>query len=132
MSDISRIMEMARDAGLQISPPSMTAIPYVSPETAAVGDTLNCTMGEWTGEPTSYAYSWQHLDTSEVGTGSTYVIAATDAAHSLVCLVTATNSAGSTTASPSNAVVIPEAVAAASRHVPTEHAPAHDASSRRK
>jgi hypothetical protein len=124
MSDFSRLQELARAAGLQVNPPAMIDIPYVSPETAAVGDTLTSTMGNWNGEPTGYAYSWQHLDTNEVGTGSTYVVAATDSAHSLVCLVTATNGAGSTTATPSNAVVIPEAVASAARR--TEHPPAHD------
>jgi hypothetical protein len=128
MSDFSRLMEMAHDAGLATSPPACTATPYVSPETAAVGDTLSCTMGGWTGSPTEYAYSWQYLDTAQVGTGSAYVVAATDAGHSLVCVVTATNSAGSASATPSNAVVIPPAVAAAAQHrVPTEQVPAHDA-----
>jgi hypothetical protein len=136
MSDFGRLQELAREAGLQIYPPAMVDIPYVSPDTtAAIGDTLSCTSGNWNGEPTGYTYSWQHLDQSEVGTGNTYVVAAGDAAHSLVCLVTATNGVGSTTATPSNAVFIPAVAAAAARHpvppasahIPAEHLPAHDA-----
>jgi hypothetical protein len=105
MSDFARLQELARTAGLQINPPSVTAIPYVSPETATVGTALSCTMGEWTGEPESYTYRWLSNGV-EVGTGASYTTVAGDAGHSVACTVTATNSVGSTTASPSNAVTV--------------------------
>jgi hypothetical protein len=107
MSDFGRLQELAREAGVQVNPPSNTAVPYVSPETAVVGETLNCTMGEWSGTPTAYAYQWLS-DGAEVGTGASYITAA---AGNVVCVVTATNSAGSAAAPPSNAVTV--AVAAA-------------------
>lgn len=74
---------------------------------AAVGDTLNCTMGNWQNEPTSYAYAWKSDGATDLGTSSAdYVVAATDAGHSITCVVTATNALGSTVAPPSNAVSI--------------------------
>jgi hypothetical protein len=94
-------------------PPSNTAIPYVGPEQAAPGDTLNCTMGEWEGEPDTYAYQWLS-DGADTGAtaGADYTIPPTDAGHQITCVVTATNARGSTTAPPSNPVPIPAARAA--------------------
>ena len=91
-------------------PPQNKDVPMVSGpngiEEAAVGQMLNCTMGNWTGEPTSYAYAWQSGG-EPVGTNAAdYVVSATDAARSIVCVVTATNAHGSTQAPPSNAVPI--------------------------
>ena len=118
MSDFGRLQEMARAAGLQVNPPSVVTVPYVSPETAAVGDTLTSTMGTWNGEPTGYAYSWQHVgDPAEIGAGDTYATVAGDADRSVHCMVTATNNAGTASASPSNPVAV---VAAAARRT-TEH-----------
>ena len=51
MSDFGRLQELARAAGVQVNPPSVVDTPIISPETAAVGDTLSCTMGNWNGEP---------------------------------------------------------------------------------
>jgi hypothetical protein len=114
MSDFARLQELARDAGLQPDRPVNTAVPYVSPETANVGDALTCTMGEWTGEPDSYTYSWRRAgNDAEIGTGDAYTIVADDAGNSVQCVVTATNSAGSTVASASNAVAVPAAARAA-------------------
>jgi len=90
-------------------PPSNVDVPYVGGG-SAVGDTLTCTMGNWQGVPTSYAYAW-----STGATGETYVVQASDAGTSITCVVTATNSAGSTEAPPSNAVLISGARASGSR-----------------
>jgi hypothetical protein len=87
------------------APPAVVDVPHVSGN-GAVGDTLSCTMGNWDGEPTSYAYAWKSDGTTDLGTGDTYVVAATDSGHSITCLVTATNALGSTAAPPSNAVAI--------------------------
>jgi hypothetical protein len=113
MSDFGRLQELARAAGVQVNPPRNTAIPYVSPETAAVGEVLSCTMGEWNGDPTEYAYGW-FLDGTDTGVvGSSYTPVAGNEGHTVTCVVTATNNAGSTAAPPSNAVTV-TAVAARS------------------
>jgi uncharacterized membrane protein len=85
-------------------------VPYVAGG-GAIGETLTCTMGNWEGAPTSYAYEW-----STGGTGNSYVVAESDAGSTITCVVTATNGAGSTVAPPSNPVVI--AGGAARRSVP--------------
>jgi hypothetical protein len=92
-------------------PPTCTTAPYVSGG-EAVGDTLNCTMGTWTGEPTDYAYQWKGDGATDLGSGPDYTILASDAGTSITCIVTATNAAGSAAAPPSNAV---EVAAAATR-----------------
>jgi hypothetical protein len=123
MSDFGRLQELARAAGVQVNAPRNTAVPYVSPETAAVGDTLSVTMGEWTGEPDSYTYAWC-LDGADTGaTGTSYTTVAGNEGHTITCVVTATNEAGVTTAPPSNAVTI--AAAAARRTTPPVHSPEH-------
>jgi hypothetical protein len=86
-------------------PPVMVDVPYVG-GTGAVGETLTCTMGNWQNEPTSYSYQWKR-DATDVGIGQAiYLVEADDVGHSLACLVTASNAAGSTTAPLSNAVAI--------------------------
>lgn len=103
------------------APPAVEApvnvdVPYVG-GVGILGGTLTCTMGNWEGEPTTYAYQWKS-DAADVGTGAaSYVVADTDVGHSITCVVTATNAAGSTTAPPSNAVVATVS-AAARRAVP--------------
>jgi hypothetical protein len=82
-------------------PPQNTAVPYAS----QAGDTLTCTVGEWLGTPTAYAYQWQ-LDGTDVSTDPTLVITEADVGESFTCIVTATNAIGSTTAPASNPVVV--------------------------
>jgi hypothetical protein len=86
--------------------PSNVDVPNLSGN-GAVGETLTCTMGNWHGEPTGYAYDWKSDGTAISGaSGNTYVVAAGDAGKSITCVVTATNAAGSTEAPPSNAVQV--------------------------
>jgi hypothetical protein len=88
-----------------ITVPICDDIPVVTGN-GAVGEVLSCTMGNWTNEPTSYAYQWQR-DGAPVGTDSSdYTAVAADVGKSLACVVTATNGTGSTTAPQSNAVEI--------------------------
>lgn len=89
-----------------LAPPQNKDVPYLG-GTAAVGGTLNCTMGNWTGEPTGYAYAWQSGGVATGGDAADYVVAAADAGKDIVCIVTATNANGSTAAPPSNVVAIP-------------------------
>jgi hypothetical protein len=92
-----------------LAAPRNVDVPYLGGD-GTVGATLSATMGNWNGEPTGYAYAWKSDGADVTGTDNTYVVAASDAGHSITCVVTASNDAGSTAAPPSNAV----AVAAAS------------------
>jgi hypothetical protein len=84
------------------APPVNVDVPHVS----QAADVLTCTMGNWQGVPSSYAYQWQ-LDGADIGTdASTVTVTAADVGHTATCVVTATNDLGSTTAPPSNAVVV--------------------------
>jgi hypothetical protein len=77
-------------------------VPYVSQDGAA----LNCTMGNWTGEPTAYTYQWQR-DGLDVGDGTaSHILTEADIGVAFVCIVTASNAMGSTIAPPSNSVTV--------------------------
>jgi|SRR5215471_715336 len=85
--------------------PAVIDNPHVT-GVGAVGETLSCTMGNWENDPNTYSYQWQSGGTN-VGTNSnSYVIQASDSGKSIVCIVTATNGAGSTVAPPSNAIAV--------------------------
>ena len=84
------------------SVPSVVNVPYVQQD----GDTLSCTMGNWVGEPTAYTYTW-HIDGTPSGADSAvYTVDAAEVGKTATCVVTAANALGSTTAPPSNEVVI--------------------------
>ena len=90
------------EAPAPTAPPVNRDVPHATQQ----GAQLNCTMGNWDGEPTSYGYQWQ-IDGADVGTGSaTYDVQAGDVGKNAVCVVTATNALGSTAAPPSNGVVV--------------------------
>jgi hypothetical protein len=83
------------------APPVNVDVPYVQ----QVGDHMTCTMGNWQGEPTSYAYQWKR-DGTNIGTGAAqYTVTGADVGKTFTCVVTATNALGSTAAPPSNGVV---------------------------
>jgi hypothetical protein len=104
---IGRPQDGACDAGaFEFVPAPVNSVAPSISGTAAVGQTLTCDPGTWSGSPT-FAYEWRRDGTPITGaTGATYNVAAADAGHSLVCHVTGTNSAGSTTAD-STGVAIP-------------------------
>ena len=82
--------------------PANTAPPAVT----QAADTLTCTTGEWSGEPTSYSYAWT-VDAVAAGTdAATYTVVAADIGKSASCIVTATNAVGSVAAPPSAGLVI--------------------------
>lgn len=84
------------------APPANVDIPHVSQN----GTLLNCTMGNWTGEPTSYSYQWQ-LDGANADTdANTFTVSGADNGKTAICIVTATNDVGSVAAPPSNGVVV--------------------------
>jgi hypothetical protein len=102
-----------------ISAPTNSVAPVVS-GTTNVGQTLSVTNGTWSGSPTSYAYQWQRCTSGGTGcadiagqTATTYRLAASDYAHKVQVLVTATNSAGSNVATSNQTGVVGDTVAPA-------------------
>jgi hypothetical protein len=92
------------DRGVIGAPPPPVNV--VVPQVSQAANVLSCTMGEWNGTPTSYAYQWR-LDGTNIGTNApTYNRQPADIGASATCVVTATNAFGSTAAPPSNAVVV--------------------------
>ena len=75
--------------------PANTTAPALS-GAAAVGHTLTCSPGSWSGDPApTLTYQWLR-DASPINdaTSASYTVQAADQAHTLSCQVTATNSAG--------------------------------------
>jgi hypothetical protein len=76
-----------------------------------VGETLTCTKGNWSGmqqDVANYAYQWQ-ADGENVKAdtgGDTYIVEAEDVGKSITCIVSATNTLGTTAAPASNAITI--------------------------
>ena len=89
-------------------PPTNVDVPHVSQE----GAVLSCTMGNWTGTPDSYSYSWTINENAAGTDAATYDVQAGDIGGTAVCVVTATNVAGSTAAPPSAGLVVEDTGAA--------------------
>jgi hypothetical protein len=87
----------ANSAPVNVSLPALSGTPNV-------GQQLSCSQGAWDGSPTpTFAYQWKRGAT-DIGTNApTYTLVAGDAGQSITCQVTATNIAGSASAT-SNAV----------------------------
>jgi hypothetical protein len=85
--------------------PENVTVPHVSQS----GATLNCTMGEWTHDPTSYVYQW-YLDGAAVtGTDDTspdYTVQSADLGKAATCVVTASNAYGTGEAPASNSIIV--------------------------
>lgn len=62
----------------------------------AVGSTVTCASGTWTGDP-SLTYGWRR-DGAEIAEGQTYTIVPADAGRALTCRVTGTNTGGASSA----------------------------------
>jgi hypothetical protein len=74
--------------------PVNTAAPTLT-GTPKLGQTLACSTGTWSNNPTSYTYVWLRDGAPIAGqTGSTYVVQSADQGHSISCQVTAGNSGG--------------------------------------
>ncbi|HEY5196276.1 MAG TPA: Ig-like domain-containing protein [Solirubrobacteraceae bacterium] len=97
------IVTAAEVAPANTTPPAVSGSP-------AVGQTLTCTPGVWSGgTPQTDAYQWLRDAEAITGaTSSTYAVAAADQGHTLTCAVTTTNSGGNATAT-SAGVAIPAA-----------------------
>ena len=94
--------------------PRNTQRPTISGE-ARVGQQLTATTGEWTANPTSFAFQWQRCDATGTAcldvagaTGRTYGVRTADLGSRLRVEVTARNASGSATAtSVQTAIVAP-------------------------
>jgi Protein of unknown function (DUF3383) len=82
--------------------PGNVDVPFVSQN----GSVMNCTLGNWTNEPTSYAFQWKRGATNIGTNAATYTVVGADIGATLTCVVTATNAIGSTAAPASNGVVV--------------------------
>jgi hypothetical protein len=114
----SRTSSLAAGISAEDLPPPAATIPPVNvdvPYVGQSGDTLTCTMGNWQGEPTAYAYQWKIDGTNVSGNASSYSVQAGDIGKTATCVVTATNAAGSATAPPSNGVTIADPAASRGR-----------------
>jgi alpha-tubulin suppressor-like RCC1 family protein len=80
--------------------------------TANFGQTLSCTTGIWTGTATiTYAYQWQRNGSNiSSATSSTYTLVQADVGNPIRCVVTGTNSYGSSSAN-SNSTAAVSAIA---------------------
>jgi hypothetical protein len=96
-----------------IAPPANTALPTIS-GTAREGQSLTATTGSWSSSPTGYAFQWERCEGTSCtpipdATGPNHLLGAPDTGYGIRVLVTASNAAGSTTASSATtAVVLPQ------------------------
>ena len=82
--------------------------------TAEVGQTLTAAVGSWSGNPTSYRYSWSLCDGGGVAcltiggaTAKIYTVTESDVGHTLRVTVTAHNASGSVSATSAATGVVP-------------------------
>lgn len=93
------------------SPPENIGAPEVSGK-AAVGETLACSTGTWTGTPApGFTYQWVRdpgpaETVIQSATASSYKVTSEDEGHALACEVTALNGAGSASKLSANSVLI--------------------------
>jgi hypothetical protein len=88
--------------------PESTAAPEIE-GADRLGATDSCTTGSWDGTPApTFNYQWRRDGTAiAAATKPSYTLVSEDQGHSLSCEVTATNSAGATSAS-SRSVAVPD------------------------
>jgi hypothetical protein len=99
---------------VQAIPPVNTALPTIS-GTAADGQTLSADVGSWSGTaPLLYSYQWRRCDATggacadiDGAATSTYAVTTADAGSTLRVAVTASNSAGSSTAASDATAPVP-------------------------
>ncbi len=74
--------------------PTSTSAPTLS-GVPAPGQTLTCSTGAWSGNPSGFSYAWLRDGAPIAGqSGSAYVVQSADQGHSISCQVTASNGGG--------------------------------------
>ena len=110
--EVARLTELGVIGDLPATEaPVNVDVPHVS----QLDDVLSCTMGNWSGTPTAYAYAWKLDDVAAGADSASYTVTVDDAGKTATCVVTATNAIGSTAAPPSNALVVTDPGGAATR-----------------
>jgi hypothetical protein len=111
-------------AAIPSGTPKNTAQPTIS-GTTKVGQQLTANPGSWSGNPTSFAYQWQHCDAdiaacSNVAgaTGKTYGLQTGDLGYRMRVVVTARNAKGTGTANSAITSIVAPAVTI-TNHRPT-------------
>jgi hypothetical protein len=99
--------------------PANTVLPSIT-GTAAVGQTLTCAPGTWTGTaPITYGYVWKRAGTPLAGaTAATYTVVAADSGTALACAVAATDADGTNTATSATLVVAAPSTSGPANTVP--------------
>jgi hypothetical protein len=99
------------NAEIENNVPVNSVAPVVS-GTPALGQTLSCSSGSWTGvTPLTYTYQWLRNGSAIAGaTGSSYAVQTADQGQGLSCGVTATNSDGHASATSNTLGVAPAPV----------------------
>lgn len=84
---------------LVVIPPTNSSPPTIT-GTPTSGRSLTCLPGEWANLPTAFAYQWSE-DGSPIAkaNAATYAVTSVDEGTTIVCTVSATNSAGSASSS---------------------------------
>jgi hypothetical protein len=106
--------------------PAVTRLPAVS-GTAREGETLTADRGDWTNNPTSYAYQWQRCNAAGASctnipgeTSTIRIITNGDVGSTLRVVVTAANAGGSSSAASAvSGMVAPRGAAPANTAAPT-------------
>jgi hypothetical protein len=99
-------LNKGQSAGVPTDPPVNTVAPALSGN-FFVGQTLTCSTGSWSGAPTSYSYNWKNNGVSLGATDqNTYVLQSGDNRDTITCTVTATNAAGSATATSNGLIAL--------------------------
>lgn len=84
-------------AGPPLAPPINTVAPVIS-GTATEGQVLTSTQGTWSPAGTTYAYQWKRGATNVGTNANTYTLVTADVGANITCVVTATNTDGSASA----------------------------------
>jgi hypothetical protein len=87
---------------LTVEAPVNVDVPFLSQS----ANVLSCTMGNWTGTPTSYLYRWSIGGINPGTQEPNYVCQPSDVGKTATCVVTAVNEQGQVAAPASNSVVI--------------------------
>lgn len=87
--------------------PANLMLPQIGTDgSPVVGETVISWQGAWSGSPATYAYQWKRGGVAIVGaTGTTYTLVGADSGTNLSLSVTATNGAGSVTATSANVAI---------------------------
>ena len=106
------LVEIKGTAGVAVAPSNSITPVITTDGTPQTGEIITCSTGTWSGDPTiTYAYQWKRGGVDISGaTSSSYTLGALDVGASVLCAVTATNSAGN--ASVNSNTIIPSAGAA--------------------